>query len=369
MEQNNRRFLHSGSGYLNDISAEAFFEYRFNSLPSKIFIADIDKKIYELLDKEFGKPEIAHVPLKFNKRLRSPDEYFTLPVTIGENCEYKTFFYAFEYQCESFIIKTSENTESCNVEICAPKLETIFKLIKEFNIEKYKIQEPPLQIGILYQSHGAIMIKKIPLPEIEVNLEYNYGSDFVNIYDNIVNKLNNKSCGLYILYGTYGVGKTSLIKHLAKTVNNRMFVFVPTNQLEALVTPALLPILLEHKNIVLILEDAEKAIESREISNTSQSMVSTILNLSDGILGSLLNLAIIVTFNTKREKIDEALLRKGRLLVEHKFDKLSIKDSQRLLDYLKKDFVAKEEMTLAEIYNVDDNNFHKEEEEKQKIGF
>lgn len=365
----NQRFLNNQS-YINDITAEAYFEYKTKVVPSKVFIGDLNKNVYELLNKEFGKPEIAHIPLKFSQKPKVAPDYDIYSAILNNNqAEYRFFFYYFEFQNETFVIKTSQSVNDCTMEICSANLEKIFSLIKTLDLEKYKIQEQPLQIGILFQHNGVIMIKKIPLPDIEVNLEYNYGDEFIKIHNSIVNKLENKSHGLYLMFGEPGTGKSSYIKHLAKIVQNRMFVFVPTNQLEALVTPSLLAVLLEHKNIVLILEDAEKAIESREISNSGQSMVSTILNLSDGILGSLLNLAIIVTFNTKREKIDEALLRKGRLLVEHKFDKLSIQDSQRLLDFLKKDYKATEKMSLAEIYNVDDDNFHEKEKEPQKIGF
>ena len=61
---------------------------------------------------------------------------------------------------------------------------------------------------------------------------------------------------------------------------------------------------------ILIIEDAERVISDRE-SNGSPAGVSNILNLTDGILGDCLNIQVIATFNMKREKIDQALLRKG----------------------------------------------------------
>jgi ATP-dependent 26S proteasome regulatory subunit len=95
--------------------------------------------------------------------------------------------------------------------------------------------------------------------------------------------------------------------------------------------------------------------------------VSNILNLTDGILGDCLNIQIIATFNMKREKIDQALLRKGRLIAEHKFDKLSINEVNKLLEYIGKEGKVTEPMTLADIYNIDEELF--KVEENLKIGF
>ena len=69
---------------------------------------------------------------------------------------------------------------------------------------------------------------------------------------------------------------------------------------------------MKHKNSVLVIEDAERVISDRQ-GHGSSAGVSNILNLTDGILGDCLNIQIIATFNMARERIDSALLRKGRL--------------------------------------------------------
>jgi hypothetical protein len=69
----------------------------------------------------------------------------------------------------------------------------------------------------------------------------------------------------------------------------------------------------------------------------------------------------------KREKIDQALLRKGRLIAEHKFENLSIIDTNKLLKHIEKDFKSKETMCLADIYNIDIEVF--KTPNKSKIGF
>jgi hypothetical protein len=69
-----------------------------------------------------------------------------------------------------------------------------------------------------------------------------------------------------------------------------------------------------------------------------------------------------------RKKIDTALLRKGRLIAEHKFDKLKINDANKLIKHLGMDHVVTDNMTLTEIYNLQEIEY-KAEETKRKIGF
>jgi ATP-dependent 26S proteasome regulatory subunit len=120
-----------------------------------------------------------------------------------------------------------------------------------------------------------------------------------------------------------------------------------------------------HRNCILLLEDAEKILRSRE--SAENDAISNILNISDGILGDCLNIMVIATFNTNRENIDSALVRKGRLLVEHHFKPLSAEESNILLEKIGSKIRTEEPMTLADIYNEDDN-FHCKKE-KNKVGF
>jgi len=170
-----------------------------------------------------------------------------------------------------------------------------------------------------------------------------------------------------LFFGGAGVGKTFYIKHLAGLVKRR-FIFIPTGMVDSIVHPSLIKVLMDNPNSILVLEDAEKAVISREHDDSNSSLVSAILNLSDGILSSLLNTSLIVTFNTERQKIDKAILRKGRLFAEHKFDKLSIEESKKLAKHLNKNVNITEPMSLAEIYNDSEDNFHTEEKNR-KIGF
>ena len=91
-----------------------------------------------------------------------------------------------------------------------------------------------------------------------------------------------------VISGKAGTGKTTYIKYLT-TLLKKKVIFVPPNMTEGITAPNFLPFLMENKNSILVIEDAEKVIGSRE-SNDTNNGVSNILNMTDGILGDCLNI-------------------------------------------------------------------------------
>jgi SpoVK/Ycf46/Vps4 family AAA+-type ATPase len=151
---------------------------------------------------------------------------------------------------------------------------------------------------------------------------------------------------------------------------DKKIIFVPPGTVDIITTPGFLNFMLDHKNSILLIEDAEKVIRSREGEGGNPEGVSNILNLTDGVLGDCLNLFIIATFNTPREKIDKALIRKGRLVAEHHFEELTVEQANIILKKMGSKRVAEKNMTLAEIYNEEGGMEEKEKEsEKKRIGF
>jgi hypothetical protein len=262
----------------------------------------------------------------------------------------------------------SNKKESCKITFYFPSNEEC--LDKEFLPFINNSKDP--RIFMLNQEYGDFVFSKftINLPKT-FDLELNYGKDFVKISKKIVESLTSNHSGLYMFHGPPGTGKSTYIKYLASELSKDV-IFFPTSMIGNITSPDIINLLIKKQNCILILEDAEKAIIKRD-SNSESSLVSTLLNMTDGILGDVLKLNVIVTYNCKRSDIDEALLRKGRLKAEHSFNHLSIENSNKLLNKIGIKVKVDSEMTLADIYNYkkDDDLIGNKESllEKPRIGF
>jgi hypothetical protein len=209
----------------------------------------------------------------------------------------------------------------------------------------------------------------VNLPK-DINLELNYGKKFLEVDNKIQERLTNNSSGLFMFHGNPGTGKTTYIKYLASQIH-KDFIYIPTSMIESFTSdPNCLSMLIQKPNSIIILEDAEKAIVKRHGDTLDSSAVSSLLNLSDGILSDILKTSVILTYNCPRSEIDSALKRKGRLQVDYEFDLLTIEDSKKLAKHLKhsKKTIDKitEPMSVADIYNLEKDVDLSETSEKNK---
>jgi hypothetical protein len=263
--------------------------------------------------------------------------------------------------------RTFDGKEEYNLVIYGYDLD--FEVWKnEFKDYFISQKKDTIRVGLIKTTQYGMDVGWFDIDEPNVDIELNYGSDFYNKhYKVIVDKLNKNRKGICLFDSVTGCGKSFFIKHLCKVID-RKFIYLSDSIISnGLDNPGLIELIASNPGCVLIIEDAEKYIVSRE--DNPNSLVSNLLNISDGILSDILGFSIILTHNMKDlGKIDSALLRKSRLLYHHKFEKLSITDAQKKIDSLGFSFKVIEPMTLAEIYNLNDDNGVKKEIEK-RIGF
>jgi hypothetical protein len=222
------------------------------------------------------------------------------------------------------------------------------------------------RIYLLCSMDGMLDLQKFKtrLPEREIDLEMNYGPVAAAKFEKISSLMDSGRNGLVLLSGHPGTGKSTFIKMLSLKTDRKV-IYLSSSSAEHLTNPEFLSFMMRHRDAILLLEDAEKVLRTRE--ERDNSAISNLLNITDGILGDCLNVMVLATFNIDREKIDPALVRKGRLLVEHHFEPLPADMANRLLESIGLDKRVSEPTSLAEIYHPDDN-FH-EEEEQRKVGF
>lgn len=258
-------------------------------------------------------------------------------------------------------IENKEDFNKIDWICCYSDKKEVVEKFKEFFHELINITPMEGKIFMMKYTYNDIELESFDVISNLDNLSLNYGKDFEKANEMIINKLENKSSGLYMFHGPPGTGKTTYIKYLVNKINKRRFIFVPNTLIPEIFSPKLVNKLMMFRNSVLILEDAEICLLKRDGKNNE--LVSSILNLTDGMLKDELNISVLVTFNSvKLDEMDGALLRKGRLTFIKNFGLLSIDDAKNLAKYLGKDEnKIQNEMALADIYNLDEYDGKKEE--------
>lgn len=237
-------------------------------------------------------------------------------------------------------------------------------LIKKF-IRRERVTH---NISFIIDEGRGLRCVELPNKKPNLDLKLHYNDDMGAVHKRLVSKLGkNEDKGLVLLHGTPGTGKSTYIRYLIHHLKKRV-IFVPARMAAAMDAPSMMTFLIDYRNSVLVIEDAEDLIRSRETANDSG--ISTLLNLTDGVLGESLCIQVICTFNTRLANIDSALLRKGRLIQSYEFGALSLEKTRNLLKQLGEDpTAATMGMTLADIYHLHETNQLSKKLNPSAIGF
>jgi len=164
-----------------------------------------------------------------------------------------------------------------------------------------------------------------------------------------------------ILNGEPGTGKTYLIRSILKQLD-AMFLIVPSNLIDALDKPEFIPLLSSikrdhQKPIILIIEDGDICLVPRK--NDNISAIASLLNLSDGILGAMIDIKMIISTNASIKSMDEAIMRPGRLCRNIYVGPLEYEQANTLYHKLMKstevNLERRPHYTLAEVYAAFNN--------------
>lgn len=221
-------------------------------------------------------------------------------------------------------------------------------------------------ISLIVSDRDGLTTKRIELKKPRVNLNFHYNENFKEAHQKILKNIRKQNTkGLYLFHGEPGTGKSTYIKHLIHQQTKEVIFLSPkiAGNLEDF---SLTNLLMNRKNCILVIEDAEGLVVSRD--NKHNSGLSFLLNITDGLLGDSLGIQIIATFNTDVRNIDKALLRKGRLTAMYEFKKLSVDRTNTLLEKLGKNMQLTTEMSLTDIFNWDEKT-HYEPKIRKAIGF
>lgn len=257
-------------------------------------------------------------------------------------------------------------------------LKEFIELLEEYYVAP---EQEDANIYKIAQTMSGFCLKKSKIKEVpDFELERQYNDDFIRENDKICKFIEDADkSGLVILHGEKGTGKTTYIRNLISTHPDKKFVFVSPDLVSVLGTPTFTDFINTLNNHIIILEDCENAIRDRKITGAN-SAVSTLLNMTDGLLADDLGIKFICTFNADIQDIDPALLRKGRLICKYEFKPLTVEKTNALLEYIYTNKAKANEpeaeegevvekvceveyptvqkgLTLADIYNFEEDSY------------
>ena len=262
---------------------------------------------------------------------------------------------------DRIVVRITTNTDDSFFNISLATDEDKLGYVKDVIMESlsYKDREnKENSYKIAYKGSYSIETTTFKFNDWNCDISKNYNDNLP--YDEINKIIRDESSGLIMFYGIPGTGKTSLIKSIINDNKDINFIFIDTNLCRSISDGQFLEFLNQHKNSVIVFEDCEKLLESRD--SAKNDSIGTILNLTDGIMAESMKIKFICTFNCELAKIDKALLRKGRLSLRYEFHKLSLEKTKAIY----KD--AKEPMTLADAYNAEIKNDFTADD-RRRIGF
>jgi len=319
-----------------------------DAVDSLIQTMQLDKLSIEPVSKDWRMEETRESEIELYDEYAHEFLYKSTParMVIQITCHHNSIDVLFAYDLhdkkgEEWVLTTTNKLQKNFRASDKPKFKVLIAQDNMFNTEEVETSE-----------FAAIDIKEL------------YNDDFIQVDEIISNSILKKESGMVLLHGEPGTGKTTYVKHLISKFKDKKFIFIQNDFVKELLKPSFVAFLLQNKDAILIIEDAEKVVVARD-NSTDESVVSTLLQLTDGLFSDFLNIKIICTFNTNLDRIDKALLRKGRMIAKYNFGPLSSEKTSALANKLGLKNIDGSK-TLADIFGYEAQNFNKE---KKPMGF
>ncbi|MBK9793164.1 MAG: AAA family ATPase [Sphingobacteriales bacterium] len=347
LQHHEMNLFENGGSYIN--CKRIYFSY-YKKIPNVKVIKNINETLfYKWLDTYYGseilKTHSSQIYSVRKKGMRSVNTIYFLSHEL-----------MIDMEDGHVVVAHQEEQEAAALQI----IQQLKKIIRH--------QKTKHEFCLISSSSHGLHTYEIDLKKPKLDLKKHYNDDIETMHTTTLKCLRQKNkSGLILLHGIPGTGKSTYIRYLIHQLKKKV-IFMPPNFAKSLEAPEVTRLLIENANSIFVIEDAEDLLVSRD--QFKNSSISMLLNLTDGLLGESLGIQIIATFNTHISNIDKALLRKGRLIGLYEFKPLSMQKSKVLLEEQGvADTEIKQPMTLADIYNTEQNEFTLNTNKRTSIGF
>src|SRR5690554_658167 len=256
--------LHSQSG---QIHIEKLYLSYFLDLPSIMKFPDIkDRELLEHLRQEFNDDIVK--------------QYSSTTYSLSKEEQHGQHIIVLREQIMVQVTKNHANLLYMNAQ------GTLLERIKNLIIGFYHPQKTNHDISVIISESGSLKTRAIEFKKPNINFQLNYNDDFIPVHKKAIQLLKRRDeSGLFLFHGKPGTGKSTYLRYLIKTIQKKVL-FISPKKAGNLEGVEVFKLLLDNKNTVLVIEDAEELMVSR--NHERNSNLSTILSLTDGILGESL---------------------------------------------------------------------------------
>lgn len=342
-----------------------YFAYLYNKTPNELCFnaEDLDiKKFDEELVKLLGSSLIERTSEEVVGYYDEFDEDDVLAKEEKANDSSFSFLYVIEGE---ILIRVSWRSADIIILFTGDEFKYRSEVKKAMDLSiKVKKEDPKFYMTSI-DNGGYINLKRMDFKYNNVySSEEIYNDDLIEKENLIEDFIKNGNTGLMLFHGIPGAGKTSYIKSLIDKHKKVKFIYMPNQMFSQIEAPSFISFFTRHPGSIIIIEDGETLLRERNDGNV---YISTLLNLTDGLLGEALRIKVICTFNCGINEIDSALKRKGRLKFSYEFKELSEEKSNKLLEKIGHEHRTNTPMALTDIINYDKEKY--QASKKNKIGF